>query len=235
LEDIMESLLSVGQDVLIMVIGLLVRFLVAVIGFAVLLVPIVLLMAAWQKLSSVRDRATGLAQAGSVKWLRQAHYAPWHTWLAPAEAGLARLGMDAIAGRILGGITGIEIAAPGTRLRAGEALARVSLGTRTATLRSPADGLVVAINADAERSPQVLHRDPYHRGWLALIAPSPDSYRTLRTGEPARLWLADEDKRLQLAFEHSLGFAAADGGDLVAPLQGLLDDEQWTELTGQFL
>jgi glycine cleavage system H protein len=231
----MESMLSVGQDVLVMVVGLFVRFLLAVIAFAVLLVPIVLLMAAWQKLSALRDRATGLAEAGSVKWLRRAHYAPWHTWLAPAEAGLARLGMDAIAERILGGITGVAIAAPGTRLAAGDALARISLGSRTATLRSPADGLVIAINAEAERSPQVLHRDPYHRGWLALIAPAPDSYRTLRTGEPARLWLADEDKRLQLAFEHSLGFAAADGGDLVGPLQGLLTDDQWKEVTEQFL
>jgi glycine cleavage system H protein len=231
----MESLLSVGQDVVIVIVGLILRFLVAVAGVALLLVPIVLVMAGWQKLGAVRDRVAGLGQAGPVKWLRDAFYSPWHTWLAPAGAGLARLGLDPIAERLLGSVTAIEIAAPGTQLRSGDALARVTCGTRRAVLRAPADALVVAINDAAERDPSLVHRDPYRRGWLAVVAPSPDSYRTLRSGEPAREWLEREERRLQLAFEHTLGYAAADGGDLVGPTHGLLTEEQWTAIVREFL
>ena len=231
----MESLVSISQNVLIMIVGLVVRFLIAVIGLAVLLVPIVLALGLWQKLRVWRDHTQGLDQAGGIKWLRDAHYAPWHTWLEPAGAGLAKLGIDALAQQLLGKVTAIEIAAPGTQLRAGDVLARVACGDRTTTLRAPADSLVVAINDDVRRTPSLLHRDPYHRGWLAVAAPSTKGFARLRQGDTARTWLSQEEHRLQLACEHALGYMAADGGDLVEPAHDMLAAEEWDALTREFL
>jgi glycine cleavage system H protein len=230
----MESLLTIGQDVLIVVVGLIARFLVAVLGFALLLVPIVLATMAWQKVREARDHAAGLDQVGRLKWLREASYSPWHTWLAPAEGGLARLGVDALAERLFAGITGVTLAAPGAVLRAGDAFARVTAGSRAALLRVPVDSRVVSINEALARDPQLLHRDPYRRGWMAVVAPVL-GYQGLRTGEPARQWLEAEEHRLERAIEHTLGYAAADGGDLVGPAHRLLTDEQWVEITEQFL
>jgi glycine cleavage system H protein len=231
----MESLLSISQNVLIVIIGLVVRFLIAVIGLAVVLAPIVLALGLWKKLRVWRDHTQGLDQAGPIKWLRDAHYAPWHTWLQPAGAGLAKLGIDALAQQLLGRVTAIEIAAPGTQLRAGDVLARVACGDRTTTLRAPADSLVVAINDEVRRTPSLLHRDPYHRGWLAVAAPSARSFARLRQGEPARTWLSQEEHRLQLACEHALGYMAADGGDLVTPAHEMMPAEEWDALTREFL
>ncbi len=231
----MESLLSIGQDVLIVVVGLAARFLVAVLGFALLLVPIVLAAMAWQKLQQARDRAAGLDQVGRIKWLRGAYYAPWHTWLAPAGSGMARLGVDALAERLFAGITGVTLAAPGSELRAGEPFARVIAGQRAALLRVPVDSRVVSINESLARDPQLLHRDPYRRGWLAVVAPLSAGYQGLRTGDPARLWLEAEEHRLERSIEHTLGYAAADGGDLVGPAHRLLSDAQWEEIAEEFL
>ena len=215
--------------------GLIVRFLVAVLAFAALLVPIVLVLGAWQKAGLLRDRAAGLGQAGTLKWLRDAQYAPWHTWLAPAGAGLARVGLDAVAERLLAGVTQLHVAGPGTQLRAGDAIARVVVGDRQATLRAPVDSMVVAVNDEAERHPDLLHRDPYHRGWLAVVAPAAGGHAGLKTGEAARQWMADEERRLHLSFEHALGYAAADGGDLVEPTHGLLAPDQWEAIVHEFL
>lgn len=231
----METLLTVGRDVLIVTGGLLLRFVLAAFLLALLLVPIVIVVMAWQKIVQMRAGETGFATAGSLPWWREAYYAPWHTWLAPAGAGLARVGIDALGERLLSHVTDVEIAAPGTRVRAGDALARVACGGRTVALRAPVDGLIVKINGDAERHPDLLHAEPYRRGWLAVVAPSSPAAATLKHGETARAWLVDEERRLRLSMEHALGFAAADGGDLVATTPELLSDEQWTKVAGEFL
>jgi glycine cleavage system H protein len=231
----MESLLSFGQDTLIVLAGLFLRFLAAVVVLAVVLVPILLVVAGWQRIGALRDRATGLGTAGTLKWMRNAYYAPWHTWLAPTAAGLARVGLDGIAERLLMTVTSVEIAAPGSRLRAGEPLARIASGDRVATLRAPADTMIVATNREIAAHPELLHRDPYHRGWLALVSSSSDAYKPLRSGELAHEWLENEDRRLRQAFEHTLGYAAADGGDFVGPTSRLLSREQWNQLVDQFL
>jgi glycine cleavage system H protein len=204
----MDTLITVGQDVLLVVAGLALRFLVAVLGFAALLIPIVAVLFGWEKLRSLRDRAAGLGETAHVKWLRNASYSPWHTWLAPAGAGLAHIGLDAVAEQVLGKVTEIEIAGPGTQLRAGDPVARLVCGEQRATLRAPADAMVVAINEEVETTPDLVHREPYRRGWIALVAPSVGSKPSLRTGETARAWLADEEHRLQVSLEGALGFAA---------------------------
>lgn len=231
----METLLTVGRDLMIVTGGLLLRFVIAAFLLALLLVPIVLAVMAWQKIGQLRAGETGFATAGTLPWWREAYYAPWHTWLAPAGAGLARVGLDALGERLLSHVTDVEIAAPGTRVRAGEAFARVACGGRAVALRAPVDALIVKINGDAERHPRLLHEEPYRRGWLAVVAPSGPVSSTLMHGDPAREWLTAEERRLRLSMEHALGFAAADGGDLVATTPELLSDEQWSGVAREFL
>jgi glycine cleavage system H lipoate-binding protein len=231
----MDTLMTIGRDIAIVGGGLVLRFLIAAFLLALLLVPLVLVVMGWDKMKALRARATGVAVAGTVPWSRDAYYAPWHTWFAPAGAGLARIGVDALAERLLAPVTAVEIAAPGTRVRAGEAFARIACGQRAAALRAPVDSLIVKINGDAERRPALLHEEPYRRGWLAVVAPSSAPDAALKHGEPARQWLAGEERRLRLSMEHALGFAAADGGDLIATTPELLSDPQWQQVAKEFL
>lgn len=231
----MESMLTFGESVLIVVIGLIVRLLIAAVGLAAICLPIVAFYAVWQWAERVRDRARGLARVGTVTWREDAAYAAWHTWLAPAGAGLARVGLDGLAQKLLPRVTRVEIAAPGTQLAEGDVVARVECGDRATTVLAPAGGLVVATNDDVKREPELLRRDAYNRGWLALIAPAAEGAQRLLRGEQARAWLAEEERRLQRAFEHELGLAVADGGELVGSPANVVPPDRWASLVQAFL
>lgn len=231
----MESMLAFGESALIVVIGLIVRLLIAVVGLAAICLPIVAFYAVWQWAGRLRDSARGLARVGTLTWREDAAYAPWHTWLAPAGAGLARVGIDAIAQKLLPRVTRVEMAAPGTTLAEGDVVARVECGDRATTVLAPAGGLVVAVNDDVKRDPDLLRRDTYNRGWIALVAPVAAGAERLVRGVQARTWLAQEERRLHRAFEHELGLAVADGGELVGSPASVVPPDRWARLVQDFL
>ncbi len=231
----MEPLLSFGQNAIIMVVGLAVRFLVAVTILAAIVGVIVLVLEGWKGATAWRRRLTGVGYAGSVAWLENAYYSPWHTWLAPAGEGTAKIGLDPLAERLLPHATRLEVVAPGTCVRAGEPFAQLAAGPRTLTLRAPADAMVIGVSHHAARMPRVVAREPYRRGWLAVVAARTEAYASLRHGPGAAYWLRAEEQRMQHRFEDTLGYAAADGGDLVAPGMELLTDEQWNRLVREFV
>lgn len=232
----MESLLSLGQSAVIMVVGLAVRFLVAVLILAAIVGSVVVALASWRTAVSWRGRgATGVGHTGTLEWLTCAYYAPWHTWLAPARKGTARVGLDALGARLLPQVTRVDVVSPGTELHSGDPFAHLTTGARTLTLRAPVDACVVGVNRDVQRSPQTVVREPYRHGWLVVVAPKAQTYPSLAHGEPAAEWLKKEEARLQHALECTLGFAAADGGELVAPTADLLSDEQWNTVAREFV
>jgi len=231
----MQPLLSFGQDAIIMIVGLAVRFLVAVTILAAIVGVMVLAFQAWKRAGAWRRRLSGLGLAGSVTWLERAYYAPWHTWLVPTGDGTARVGVDALAQRLMPHIAKLQVVSPGTQLHAGEPLAYLTADHRTMTLRAPADGMVIGVNHDVQRWPSLLMREPYRHGWLAVVSTVPQAYAALKHGEGVAEWLEAEDHRLQHGVETALGFAAADGGDLVASTTDLLTDEQWNALVHEFV
>jgi len=111
----------------------------------------------------------------------------------------------------------------------------VTLDGRTTRIVAPIDAMVVDTNDDVEQAPDIVQRDPYRRGWLALLAPVSGDFRRMPTGEAARQWLEGEDQRLTVFFEARLGAAAADGGEYVVPPPALLKPEQWDEVEREFL
>lgn len=230
----MEPLITFAQTAAIVVAGIALRFLVAVAGFALILVPIVLVVAAIVGVGRVRDYAMGIARLGNLFWRDGLFYAPGHTWVRPEASGTVRVGLDDLAQRLLPGVHAVRLVEPGTDLRAGDVLAEVQVNGRSARISAPVDGRVVAINRGVDRDPTVLHHDPYRRGWLAKFAPQNDDYRKLPTGEASRQWLWNEDTRLIQYLEQELGVAAADGGEYILPAPALLSDEQWTAVTKEF-
>jgi hypothetical protein len=100
---------------------------------------------------------------------------------------------------------------------------------------SPVAGTVAGVNAAVLRDPSLVKRDGYARGWLLAIAPSDPSFDQLPRGAEAESWLRREAGRWTRFVEERLGFAAADGGELVAPAPWLVGEEGWRELTKEFL
>jgi len=231
----MEPLTTVLQSGLIFVVGLLLRFLLALAVLAVLVVPLFLAFTGVRGLERLRDRLTGLARAGHLWWRRGVYYAPGHTWVKERDGRTVRVGLDDLAQRMLVGLRGVRVVEPGTTVYRGQVLADVDLGDRHATIAAPVDATVVSANTALAGDPDLVHRDPYRRGWLAVLAPLTRDYAGLRTGELARAWLEDEDVRFGRFLEHELGMAAADGGDFVMPPARILRPEQWDALTREFL
>jgi glycine cleavage system H protein len=231
----LESALAGVAALAVVVIGLVVRALLAVLVIAALLVPLALLVLGWAWGARLVDRLAGLQRLGHVRWRRGCYYTPGHLWLRPAAAGAVRMGLDDVAHRVLPDIAAVRLPVPGERIRAGQPLGQIHCSSGVVTLRSPVAGMVARVNERLENRPSLLHADPYRRAWLVEVEPRDEGYKSLPTGEKARRWLAAEDARLTEFFEHQLGIAAADGGELIVPPHTLLTAEQWQAARSAFI
>jgi len=227
---IVETLTAVG----IFVAGLATRLGIVVALMLALLVPVLVVAGAVRALRSARLWLAGYRDAGGIRFRSGLLYAPGHTWVRP-EGGQLRVGLDDLGQRILPWAVAVDLPRPGTRVREGEPVARISCGGREAMVAAPVAGTVVAANPDVLREPTLAKSESYGRGWLFAIEPEGRAWQGLPGGERARAWLREEGRRLSRFYEHNLGLAAADGGELIGPPESLLGESQWKALVRTFL
>jgi glycine cleavage system H protein len=132
-------------------------------------------------------------------------------------------------------VTAVELPRPGTTFARGETIAVLHGGGRVVRIPAPIAGTIAGVNAAALRDPTLVKRDGYGRGWLVALTPADRSFAALPRGEEAEGWLRRESGRWSRFIEDRLGFAAADGGELVAPAPWLVGEEGWKALTAAFL
>jgi glycine cleavage system H lipoate-binding protein len=226
----LETLTAVG----VFVGGLAARLGIVLAVMLALLVPVLLAAGAARGFQAVRLRAQGYRAAGSLRFRGGLLYAPTHTWIRPEGARL-RVGLDDLAQRLLAWAVAVELPRPGQRVREGEAVAVISSGGREARIAAPVSGTIVAVNPEVAREPTLVKSENYGRGWIFLVEPDAGSWADLPGGEAARAWLQAEGERLSRFFEQNLGYAAADGGELVGPPPSLLGEPEWKALTKAFL
>jgi glycine cleavage system H protein len=230
----MEPLMSAAETVGIVFVGLVLRLLIVLLGLAVIVIPIVALFMALRLSGSLRDRVRGVVHVGNLLWRRGLLYASGHTWLKE-EKGALRVGMDDLAQRLFPAPAALRLAPLGAWVGRGHPIAEITMAGRRARVGAPVAGRVVAVNDEVERDPSLLHKDPYRRGWLAMIEPDRSGVPDVRTGAAAREWLRNEDARLTAFFETQMGVAAADGGEYILPPHTLLTREQWEAVEREFL
>jgi len=231
----MDTLMSAIESIAVLVAGLAVRAGLLLAVLAVLSVPVMLFLGGVRGVDALRRRLLGVMKLGGFSWSDQAFYAPGHLWVRRIGRSRVQVGIDDLAQRLFPTPTALHLPEPGTIVQARKPLADLRVLGRRASLVSPVNGVVVAVNRAVAEDPTLVHRDPYARGWLLTIAPSDDAYESLPRGEQARTWLRSEGTRLSRFFEVQLGAAAADGGEFITPPPTMLNDEQWTSLTREFL
>jgi glycine cleavage system H protein len=231
----MEPIVSTLQMVGLFVAGLIGRFAVLLLVIAVVGLPIYLVVEAVRGVAGLRERRRGLGHVAGMLWSRGVYYAAGHTWVKPARRHGLRVGIDDLAQRLLGQGKVVGLPTPGTALREGDVAVVVTCGDKRAEIRSPVDGVVTGVNRAVTRDVSLIHRAPYTAGWLFAVKPSSPAYRGFLRGEAARAWLGHEGGRFARMVEASVGLAAADGGELIAPTPTLLTDTQWSALTRTFL
>lgn len=232
----MQSLLETLQSAGLFLVFLLGRFLLLLLVLALLTVVFLAGLVLVRAVAGVRRRALGFARVDGLLWRRGLAYAPGHTWLDQRRVAGIRIGVDDLAQRLLARVTAVKLPEPGATLRRGDPAVEILCGRqRRASIPSPIDGTVVAVNDRVSRDPSLVNRDPYARGWLFAVASPGGIQAPVVMGDKARAWFSGETHRLSHFFERELGLAAADGGELLAPGPALLTDDQWRTATDAFL
>lgn len=93
-------------------------------------------------------------------------------WCRPLADGSLEVGVTAFGIHLSGDFYMCRPKAVGTPIAQGQALAVAELSKSVVAIRSPVSGTVLECNPLLEETPEVVHRDPYGRGWLVRIAPS---------------------------------------------------------------
>jgi glycine cleavage system H lipoate-binding protein len=231
----MQAVLDALQTIGIFLLFLAARFAVLLIVLAALTVVFLAGLAVVRLVERARRRALGLIRVDGLMWRPGIYYSSGHSWLQWRGADTLRVGLDDLAQHVLARVTEVLLPEVGGRVRTGEPVAVIRCGRRRVAIPSPVEGTVVAVNGRLRGNPGRVHRDPYGGGWLFAVKPTESSYTRLPYGNDSRGWFSAEAIRLAQFFEHQLGVAAADGGELVAPAPALLTEAQWDEVTESFL
>jgi glycine cleavage system H protein len=231
----MDTLITALESGAVLVAGLAIRMGLLLLVLTALSVPVFLFLTGMKGVDALRRRLNGVMRIGHLYWSDNVYYAPSHLWVRATGRHRVRVGLDDLAQRLFQAPMGLKLPAVGTVVRAGEPVGEIRTPRRRAQIMSPVSGTVTRVNQAVREDVSLLHRDPYSRGWLFAVAPSDGSFEKLPTGARAKNWLWDEEHRLSRFFEAKLGAAAADGGEYVTHPPELLEDEQWQELTREFL
>jgi glycine cleavage system H protein len=171
------------------------------------------------------------------------YFDPGHTWVYLEESGVARVGITDFASDIIGTVDTAEPRTPGETVQQGEALLRLRRGDRSATFRSPIDGVVEKVNMAPVKNLNTDPSEEYVSSWIYKIQPKDTSIipKVLMLGEAAKSWLDHEIERLTVFLATTaptssiLGPTAHDGGLIAQGLIDSLSETDWEKLQEKFL
>ena len=106
-----------------------------------------------------------------------------HVWAKPADGGVVRVGITAVAAKLSGGkLAAITVKAKniGQEVKQGKSVATVESSKFVGPVPAPVTGVLVRANDKLAADPNIAVSDPYGEGWIAEIRPS--------------AWDADKDK-----------------------------------------
>jgi glycine cleavage system H protein len=230
----MQTVIEIFQAVGIFAMGLAARAGLLLAVVVLLSIPFLLLAYVLWAAEGMKQRRLGLRDVAGVAFRPDLWYAPTHTWLGRRPGGEVAVGLDALAGRLLPSVTGVEVPRVGDHVEKGQPLATLFAGARALTIPAPVSGKVTGLNRAALRDPSLVKREGYGRGWLVALLPASDDVAALPRGDRAERFLREESARWDRFVETELHYAAADGGHLIAPLPALIGEAGWRKLASAF-
>ncbi|MGZ5260862.1 MAG: glycine cleavage system protein H [Burkholderiales bacterium] len=146
---------------------------------------------------------------------------PGHTWVMDEGRQNACVGIDAFAGSLFGKIDSIEIAGLNRWVRQGQKLCTVTRKGQSIDLLSPVEGVLISVNHEVLKNPNLIVDDPYKNGWLCMVkAPELSvNLKNLLRGPIVPAWMQNSLARLGALLQQLNPALAQDGG---LPVKGLL-------------
>ena len=165
------------------------------------------------------------------------YYHRGHTWARPLGADTVLVGVDDFARRLVGAAATLVAPSRGDWLHQGDPAFTLKVDGKLASLVSPVEGEVTAVNPDLGANAGLVSDDPYGRGWVLQVK-SPklaSNLRNLLSGRLARKWMEDSREALELRLMALAGSVLQDGGEPAADLGEHLPRADWERLVHEFL
>jgi glycine cleavage system H lipoate-binding protein len=161
---------------------------------------------------------------------------PGHTWVMDEGHQNARVGVDAFAGNLFGKIDSIQVTDLNRWVRQGQPLCTITREGRSVELLSPIEGVLVSVNHEVLKNPNLIIDDPYKNGWLCVVkAPEmTTNVKNLLQGPVVVPWMQNSLARIGAMVQQLTPALAQDGG---LPVKGLLfqvDNSTQHELVHEF-
>jgi len=91
-----------------------------------------------------------------------------HEWVI-IEANRATVGISDYAQSSLGDITFVEMPGIGKNFKQSEMIATVESVKAASEVYAPMAGKIVEVNDDIVRTPELINKSPYEKGWFCVI------------------------------------------------------------------
>jgi glycine cleavage system H protein len=124
------------------------------------------------------------------------YYHRGHMWVR-VEGDKVRVGFNDWAQKAAGRLIILNTRRLGALIEMGKTLGSIESMKWVGSLKVPITGELVQLNEDVLETPNLINRDPYGKGWVAVIKPSKlqDELKTLISGKDTaglEAWLKEE-------------------------------------------
>jgi DNA-binding response OmpR family regulator len=92
-----------------------------------------------------------------------------HTWVSLNQEGMAKIGMDDFAKKLIGKVEAVDLPNLGMQVKARQPLFTIRQGNRKVTFNSPVSGIVKSINTLLKENLEALDITPYENNWICMI------------------------------------------------------------------
>jgi len=163
-----------------------------------------------------------------------------HTWVSMTQAGIAKIGIDDFAKKLIGRVYSVELPNLGMDVKAGQPLFTIKQGSRSITFNSPISGKVSQINTILKDNIAALDVTPYERNWVcALDAENLDSeIKEMHIGKSAVAFFQEDIGKFKSVFSTIMksekkGEEYVEDGLFIGQLEKL-SDVSWNKIIAEF-
>ena len=163
-----------------------------------------------------------------------------HTWVNMNQAGIAKIGIDDFAKKLIGRVYAIELPNLGMNVKSGQPLFTIKQGSRNITFNSPVSGKVSQINTLLKDNVDALDVTPYERNWVcALDAENLDNeIKDMHIGKSAVSFFQEDIDKFKTLFTEILksekkGDEYLEEGLFIGQLENI-SDVNWNKVIAEF-
>ena len=143
-----------------------------IIAFLAMLIPFSIILNRQIKMTRDLKKSIGILTANVLRFPQGLFYGRNHTWLFMEKSGTAKVGLDDLLLHITGHVKFSKLKNPGDIINKGEVMTELEQEGKLLQIFSPVSGTIVASNPQLMNDPDMLHTDPYGKGWLYRIKPA---------------------------------------------------------------